>query len=406
MTLHAQTLFFSMWVNVTLMSCALAVGVHWRQKTSRTGIHAWSAALLCQCAGWALLMLAFRGWPRELSTLGAGALVASVSCMYVAVQSYLRRPVRRAWVYGPPAAVVLVHWLVFHHFGARIAVVNGVLGVQMAWLAWLLLRPGVAVSSWRWRWLAGFGLVASAPLVLGRMAIALWAPERYPAFDSPHWLNVLGLVVNNACLTIGTLAFLLAHRDEAEQTLRRLATVDGLTGVLNRRTLLERAEEQAALALRHGRPLTVLMLDLDHFKQINDGRGHPAGDSALELFGEVLRATVRQHDLVGRYGGEEFCVVLPAAAADAACEVDARVREQLQREAQARLGFTLGFSGGAAALQPGDEGLGAVIARADRALYEAKSGGRGRLVLDGTQGEAGAGPAARAELPATPTIVS
>jgi diguanylate cyclase len=404
MTLDAQTLFFSMWVNVTLMSGALVVGVHWRQKTSRTGIHAWSAALLCQSVGWALLMLAFRGWPRELSTLGAGALVASVGCMYVAVQSYLRRPVRLAWVVAPPLAVAVVHWLVFPYFGVRIAVVNGVLGVQMGWLAWALLRPGAAASSWRWRWLAGVGLAASAPLVLGRMAIALWAPERYPAFDSPHWLNALGLVVNNACLTIGTLAFLLAHRDEAEQALRRLATIDGLTGVLNRRTLLERAEEQVALAQRHRQPLTVLMLDLDHFKEVNDTRGHPAGDRALELFADALRLTLRQPDLVGRYGGEEFCVVLPMSGLDAVHGIDARLRERLQHEVGPLLGFRLGFSAGAAQLQPGDDGLGTVIARADRALYAAKSAGRGRLVLDGAPAAADAGPAEHAVLPPTPTI--
>lgn len=381
--LDAQTLFFSMWVNVTLTSIALVVGVHWGQKTRRSGIHAWSAALLCQSVGWALLMLAFKGLPRELSTLGAGALVGSVSFMYVAAQSYLGRRVRMWWAVGPPAVATLAHWLVFQHFGARIAVVNGVLGVQMAWLAWLLLRAGGA-TGWRWRWLAGAGLAASAPLVLGRMALVLWAPEHYPAFDSPHWLNVLGLVVNNACLTIGTLAFLLAHRDEAEQALKRLATVDGLTGVLNRRTLLERADEQAQLARRHGQPLTVLMLDLDHFKQINDTRGHPAGDRALELFAEALRLTVRQPDLVGRYGGEEFCVVLTMSGLDAAREVDARLRERLANEVGPLLGFTIGFSAGATTLQPGDADLRPVIARADRALYAAKAGGRGRLVLDAT----------------------
>ena len=138
MTLDAITLFFSMWASVTLMSVALAVGVGVR----RSGLRAWNAALLWQSAAWALLIASTvdRTHARGISTLGASALVASMSAMYVAAQHYLQQRPHRAWVLGPPLLALPVHWLVFHNFAGRIALINTILGAQMLWLAWLL-RP-------------------------------------------------------------------------------------------------------------------------------------------------------------------------------------------------------------------------------------------------------------------------
>jgi diguanylate cyclase (GGDEF)-like protein len=250
----------------------------------------------------------------------------------------------------------------------------------MLWVSWLLLRPNAFGR--RWRWLAGAALLSSGAMVVGRLALVLFAPESYPKFESSHWINILGLVVSNANLTVGTLAFLLAHRDEAEQELLRLATVDGLTGVLNRRRLLEQATHHHQLALRHARPMALVMLDIDHFKRINDQHGHPVGDRALGLFAQALQQTVRQPDLVGRYGGEEFCIVLPLSGADAAQAVDQRLREAVRRDVVPALGFDMTFSAGVALARPDDQGLDDLIGRADRALYEAKQGGRNRLVAD------------------------
>jgi diguanylate cyclase (GGDEF)-like protein len=380
MKLDAQTLFFSMWAGVTLMSVALAVGV----GRARGGLRAWNAALLWQSAAWALLITStlHHATARLTSTLGASALVASLSAMYLAACHYLQRRPQMAWVWAPPALSLVLHAWVFPIFAVRIALINTVLGVQMLWLAWLL-RPWQAQGAGRrWRSLAFGGLVLSAPLVLARTGLVLWAPQDYPSFTSAHWLNVSGLLVNNACLVVGTLAFLLAHRDEAERALQRQATLDGLTGTLNHRALLERAAEQLQVALRHGRPLTVLMLDLDHFKQINDQHGHPAGDRVLQLFAELLLGSVRQGDQVGRYGGEEFCVLLPLSGLDAARAVDRRLRQRLVDELNPLVGFEVDFSAGAATLEAQRETLEQLVARADMALYAAKHAGRGQLVCD------------------------
>jgi diguanylate cyclase (GGDEF)-like protein len=376
MQLDALTLFASMFINLTLIVGALLLGVGWK---TRSGMRYWTLALVLQAVAWAALVAAYRGWPRELATLGSAAMVAGFSFMYLAAKTYLRQPISLAWVIGVPAVTAVLHWLVFQNFVARILVVNAAIGLQMLWLAWLLLRPGSA-GSWRWRWLAGLALVASGAMVVCRAVLVVVSPESYPRFESAHWVNIVGLIVSNACVMAGTLAFLLAHRDEAEQELKRLATTDGLTGVLNRRHWMERSLSHVNLARRHGRGLIVLMLDIDFFKRINDAHGHQTGDRALVLFADALRSVVRQPDLVGRYGGEEFCVLLPMSDLDAAEAVDHRLRAALLRDVDPALGFALTFSAGVACLNEGDAGLEVVIGRADQALYLAKQGGRNRLV--------------------------
>ncbi|MBX3619350.1 MAG: GGDEF domain-containing protein [Rhizobacter sp.] len=374
MKLDATTLFFSMFVNVTLMFCALCVGVKWKESS---GIRYWAVELLLQAVAWASLMAAYQGWPREFATLGTAAMVAGFGFVHVAATSYLQLSYSRVWVIGIPVVTTVLHWLVFDNFAARIGIVNAALAVQMLRVAWLHTRRD-AVGSWRWRWLGAVALSASGVMVAGRAALVVIAPESYPRFESAHWINIVGLIVSNACLMVGTLSFLLAHREEAERELQRLATTDGLTGVLNRRRWMEQAQSHFQLARRHGRSLAVAMLDIDFFKRINDTHGHQAGDRALVLFAQALQHLVRLPDLVGRYGGEEFCVLLPLSGASAAQTVDERMRAATH-EVSAALGFELTFSAGVASLQEGDATLDQVIARADQALYAAKQGGRNRL---------------------------
>ncbi|WP_374661357.1 diguanylate cyclase [Inhella sp.] len=168
----------------------------------------------------------------------------------------------------------------------------------------------------------------------------------------------------------------------AEQ-MHRLAHTDALSGAANRRGFLQGVEAELARTLRGGLPLSLLMLDIDHFKRINDRHGHAAGDAAIAELARRCATQLRPYDLLGRLGGEEFAMLLPGADDDTACRVAERVRAQVQAEAVAAPGLAealhMTVSIGVAAWQAGDD-ADTLLARADAALYAAKQAGRNRVV--------------------------
>jgi diguanylate cyclase (GGDEF)-like protein len=173
----------------------------------------------------------------------------------------------------------------------------------------------------------------------------------------------------------------IGAQKRSEEALRELATTDPLTGALNRRQLFELAADETRRADRYVRPLCFAMLDLDHFKAVNDRHGHTAGDEALRIVAAAVRAGLRSHDLLARYGGEEFAVVLPETSLDTARAAMDRIRAAI-----AALRFDVGgaalrltVSAGVVAWTAG-ETLGTVLDRADAALYEAKRRGRNQVV--------------------------
>ncbi len=185
-------------------------------------------------------------------------------------------------------------------------------------------------------------------------------------------------IVGGATLLIAMLALFLWVGARHRRALQRLATSDALTGLANRRHATDQGVVALARASDTRMPLSVALLDIDHFKAINDTDGHAAGDAALRALSGVLARAVRSSDIAGRWGGEEFLLVLPGLdPLDAAAVVD-RIRA-----AAAALDRPLRFSAGIAAAATGERDLEAIVARADTALYEAKRAGRDRSVLAG-----------------------
>jgi len=158
---------------------------------------------------------------------------------------------------------------------------------------------------------------------------------------------------------------------------------DPLTGAYNRRTLFDLGEKELARARRAGGALSVVILDLDHFKSVNDTHGHLVGDAVLRRFVEIVRGCLRRGDLLTRYGGEEFCVVLPGEPASAARAVAERMRATIEssdfRVDDSAIRIT--SSAGVAEASADEEGLSRLVRRADEALYAAKRGGRNRVVV-------------------------
>jgi diguanylate cyclase (GGDEF)-like protein/PAS domain S-box-containing protein len=198
----------------------------------------------------------------------------------------------------------------------------------------------------------------------------------------PFWADVAVHLVTRG----GERSLLFGIRDvtvqqELEQRLRELATTDELTGVLNRRRLFEIGGEELERAARYGRPLSLCMLDLDHFKQINDAFGHQAGDATLRRVATTIGDTIRKQDRLGRYGGEEFVVLFPETRVEAALVVAQRARGAVEAlgPAPETPGRRITVSAGVVELS-GGEPLETLLRRADEALYEAKATGRNRVV--------------------------
>ena len=163
-----------------------------------------------------------------------------------------------------------------------------------------------------------------------------------------------------------------------------LATVDPLTAVLNRQALIGRIEAELERASRYGRPLSLVLVDLDHFKRVNDTHGHSAGDTVLREFAKVLQANVRAVDIVGRYGGEEFMLVLPETDADAAATMAEKLRRVVAgRQIRIEDGhvLTITMSAGVAGGLGPHLHLEALINDADAALYSAKALGRDQVYV-------------------------
>jgi diguanylate cyclase (GGDEF)-like protein len=190
-------------------------------------------------------------------------------------------------------------------------------------------------------------------------------------------------------LTSAEIAILtdLAHIVMDELELRRLATTDSLTGSLSRRGFREEAARDFALARRHKNELSCAMLDIDHFKRLNDSYGHAAGDAVLQGVVDMCRRTLRASDYVGRLGGEEFAIVFPQTSGKAALEACERLRHAIEEHTfETPVGpVKITASLGIAPYEKGVADFDALLRRCDVALYGAKSGGRNRSVNFATQ---------------------
>jgi diguanylate cyclase (GGDEF)-like protein len=209
-----------------------------------------------------------------------------------------------------------------------------------------------------------------------QLALVLWmAPPALGAMWSDVWLFMLILVL--ATWTGDAQRRLLVGLLDA----RHDASHDALTGLANRRSAEERLEAALADAERHHEPLSVLVLDLDHFKRINDRHGHAAGDHVLQAVGRILHQELRGGDLGARYGGEEFLVLLPHCAGEQAREIAERIRERIgamRIQVDGKV-LRITVSIGVSSLAPG-ESMATLLVHGDAALYAAKSGGRNRCV--------------------------
>jgi diguanylate cyclase (GGDEF)-like protein len=385
---------------------------------------AFAAACLAVMAAMALMALVFAFDLRDATFafyavfVLAYALILSIQC------GFAYDPLGWDWIAAAPrwwgrlaTAVSVVFAILFldrfahlrrHAPGGRRLLIGYAAATALLSLAGMLPIAAALV-----RVLVNPMLILGGPLIVVVALVAAFRGSRYALFYLVGWIPLLAVTVlgslqlygllagwtgsGDAALAAGAFDAVVLSLGLADRSLalrrdrdaaRRLADIDPLTGVWNRRAWSDRLARLEESARRFDRPLSLLFLDLDKFKQLNDIHGHEAGDAALQSLAQWMHRVLRDHEQIGRYGGEEFVVSLPGTDGPRAMQVAERLRRQVQAMG-ARGGAVTGLtvSIGVATLRP-DESTADLIHRADAAMYAAKAAGRNRVVrAEGGMGE-------------------
>ncbi len=365
----------------------------WRVHREVPGTGYWVVLSAGLCGG--LTMMSMRGRLPDALTVVVGN-VAVLAAVWAGMRGIARfrglDPSRRQrWielvVFGTAGLVQTYLTYVTPSYRARVVLISAVIGAGTARIVWMLARrPPAGTRAVSYATASMFAIVT---VVLWMRAFRSTATGDGSAglMESNFWQSALflGLTLCAIGWTLG-LMLLAAQRVEldlraAKRELEALAATDGLTGIDNRRSFLQRAEDELARASRYQTPLSVIVFDIDHFKRVNDTRGHAAGDQVLVEMVRRCRAELREQDAFGRLGGEEFAVLLPQTGVAGAVDVAERLRLRLAAEPVATDSGPVEVSAsfGVTELCRDDAELAVVLHRADKAVYDAKADGRNQV---------------------------
>ena len=348
------------------------------------GVGHWAAASFCISIGFGFSIMqlapATAGW---WIVAGTALLAAGAGLQYVGIQAFMdKTPDWRIplLVVGVMCAQTIWFVLIDFNSNARAIANSMVLALISAVCARMLLVPAsqpLRTASW----LTGATFAALALTHLARVLVIAFSPEHDYALYAQMPVNRVSFLVSSIsqlCLGFG---FVLMLNYRLADELQHLAAHDALTGAFNRRSLSDEAERLLARCTRTGDVLTVMMIDVDHFKSINDRFGHAAGDEVLRRLAAIVQEAVRTGDYFARYGGEEFCVLLPNTSEEQSGVLAERLRRSYS-EMALRFGenlFQSTISVGVADSCHAGTSLSGLFAAADEALYRAKQQGRNRV---------------------------
>jgi len=327
--------------------------------------------------------------PRLLSTMVANELnLAAFFTMYMGFRWFVQR--ERLESRSGPIVLMILMSVYCGMFVLHVPYAFHLVGAVVVWLCGSTLRLMVRQREERFRVPAGITAVlmlVQMILVLYRMVLSTEVYRHGPDWHSapatdPRWTYSMMMIVMLAnCLLIMYVWFAAAEMYSAVEA---TAGLDALTGCLNRRSLMKVAAHEMARSERTGMPLTVVAIDLDHFKQVNDSYGHAGGDAVLCSVVTLLRDRLRSVDVVARTGGEEFLVLLPDTDAVSGMKVVEGLRQAVaaMRVEYESSVIAVTASAGVTQSLPKNDSWTAMANRADRAMYAAKGAGRNRVVLD------------------------
>ncbi|MBU9685037.1 GGDEF domain-containing protein [Burkholderia gladioli] len=354
-------------------------------RTQAAGVREWFAANVMLSVSLALILA--RGLVPDLLSIviANGLLLLSGVTLYAGYARFLKIPPHWPWLALLTALTLpaLTYWrYAVDSLPMRVAITALFSGaVCIAIAAVVLLRRRTGQS--RYPYLAAAALaIVFALSQLARGAGFVLLPEAMQASQFAATANVLLLGVGAAIMPVMSMCAILLVHDSLQREARQVIDHDFLTGALSRQRFEFVARARVEDAELNGKPLSLLLVDLDHFKSINDTYGHAGGDNVLREFTDLMRSRLRGGDALGRLGGEEFAILLPNTTLADAYRIAERLRDEVSRhEVVTTTGLcSYSTSGGLASRQPG-ETLEQLAARADQALYDAKVAGRNRVCL-------------------------
>ncbi|HZQ44056.1 MAG TPA: GGDEF domain-containing protein [Acidobacteriaceae bacterium] len=314
---------------------------------------------------------------RVSDNLSACLLVLVFFLVYMGMRWFVLR-IRLATMNGPlalSAAMTTILSVGVMHPGAELAAARVCALIVLGATVVMLLRPRIKSLADIGRVMAFLFTFMAATVAL-RLLLSLGILGHRGMEPAAHDLSTIGLTM----LGFGFVAMYVA---ETKRRLHEETRLDSLTGLHNRRAFEEKIQREVQIAARDNTPLTLLMMDLDHFKQLNDTWGHALGDRALRTFGGVLLTVTGTRDAVARLGGEEFAILLPGRSPRSALSLAERLRATVEglrlSEGEELVRFTV--SVGLSSLLPGEKSFEPMLRRADRALYKVKRSGRNRVLL-------------------------
>jgi diguanylate cyclase (GGDEF)-like protein len=348
----------------------------------------WILATLAHPLGFLLIGLRALA-PDWLSTVASNTLIGlSFAAFAISLRVFNGSPQRRARLYSLVVATfVLASWYTYADpdEALRIGTVSMLYALLLGSSARSIYRRGQARTA--------IAHVTGAMFLLGTAVMAwrgmvyMFMPDAIPAsafVATP--LQIAAYAAGGLLPVVSTIGFLLMCTEFNQQELARAASLDYLTGICNRRAIEDLATRSIAASRRHGVPMAMMIVDVDHFKRINDEFGHQAGDAALIETVQRIRDSLRSEDLVGRLGGEEFVAVMPSTDAASALAAAERMRcafaDRPMRIGERELLITVSI--GVAVLDAQDQAYSQLLRRADRAMYAAKTAGRNKVMLDGS----------------------
>lgn len=382
MNLDLRTMMVMIAVLAFLFSGLLALaGLH---AGKIRGIRQWALASLCISAGLVSSIIQTLT-PTSWVVVGGATLVAAgIGLQYAGIRAFKEE----SYDWRAPLALVglvfaQTFWFTFVHPDISLrAIANSVAFALMCIVCanalLIRIKPPLRTAYW----FTGMAFAAFALVFVARVVVIAVAPPGSYGLYSPMLINPVTFFAGSIiqlCLTFG---FVLMLNYRLATELQELAAHDSLTGAFNRRSLEKEAERLLARCARTGDTLAVMMLDVDHFKTINDRFGHPVGDEVLLRLAKIAQDSIRTDDYFARYGGEEFCILLPSSKEEDGTGLAERLRQSYAELAMEFDGEILHstISIGIADSSNTGPGFPALLAAADQALYRAKQEGRNRVV--------------------------